>query len=277
VGSKARNCVSRQVAKLKARGSHAPSIGERLISGPARAILLASTLTLGALSSAFAQGQQTPPPATPGAPAPQTGAAQAGTPQPIKIDPGSLLILIRTLLITLDQANKTGDYSVLRDMGAPDFVLGNSPARLAEIFASQRSQQLDMASVAILEPQLTLQPQIEANGMLHFGGFYPAGPAQLKFEFLLQSVSKQWRLYGLAVNLAQAGANPADAKAAPANPPAAASPPAAENAGAPAANAKPAAEVRPAPPAPKAPPAHLKASTAAPRKVPAKPEQPAPQ
>ena len=122
-------------------------------------------------------------------------------------------------MMALDQANKTGNYSVLRDPGEPDFILNNTVAHLADTFALLRNQKLDMSNAAILEPQITLQPQVEPNGMLHFAGFYPAGANQLKFEFLLQAVNQQWRLYGLAVNLAQAGASPADAKAAPANPP----------------------------------------------------------
>ena len=49
-----------------------------------------------------------------------------------------------------------------RDLGAPDFQ-NNSAAQLAEIFAQQRRDHLDLSGVAVLDPQLTLLPQIEAN------------------------------------------------------------------------------------------------------------------
>ena len=38
---------------------------------------------------------------------------------PAQIDRNGVLILIRSSLLALDQANKTGNYSVLRDIGAP--------------------------------------------------------------------------------------------------------------------------------------------------------------
>jgi hypothetical protein len=44
---------------------------------------------------------------------------------------------IRSALLALDQANKTGNYTVLRELGAPGFQAANTAARLSEIFASQ--------------------------------------------------------------------------------------------------------------------------------------------
>ena len=73
-----------------------------------------------------------------------------------------MLILIRETLLALDQASKTGNYTILRDLGSPDFQ-ANSAARLAEIFAQQRHDNVDLSGVAVIDPQLTLLPQIEAN------------------------------------------------------------------------------------------------------------------
>src|SRR5262249_54607445 len=68
---------------------------------------------------------------------------QAQAPKPAQIDRNGVLILIRTALLALDQANKTGNYTVLRDLGAPDFQ-ANTAARLAEIFAQQRRDNVDL-------------------------------------------------------------------------------------------------------------------------------------
>jgi hypothetical protein len=46
--------------------------------------------------------------------------AQAA-PKPAQIDRNGVLILVRSALLALDQANKTGNYTVLRDLGAPAF------------------------------------------------------------------------------------------------------------------------------------------------------------
>src|SRR3954466_1644296 len=65
-------------------------------------------------------------------------------PKPAQIDRNGVLILIRSSLLALDQANKTGNYTVLRDLGAPGFQT-NTAARLAEIFAKQRNDNLDLS------------------------------------------------------------------------------------------------------------------------------------
>src|SRR5271154_4106343 len=93
-------------------------------------------------------------------------------PKPAEIDRNGVLILIRSTLLALDQANKTGNYTVLRDLGAPGFQVTNTAAHLGEIFASLRRDRIDLSGVAALEPQLTLLPQIEASGMMHMTGFF---------------------------------------------------------------------------------------------------------
>jgi len=169
------------------------------------------------------------------APAPkQQPQQQPPAPKPAQIDRNGVLILIRSTLLALDQANKTGNYTVLRDLGSPDFQ-ANSAAQLAEIFVQQRRDNVDLSGVAVIEPQLTLLPQIEANGMMHMAGFFPSVPTQVNFELLYAPVGGRWRLFGLSVSFGQA---------APAAPQPSA--PAAPQATAPAAPARPSP-----PPAPK--------------------------
>ena len=138
-------------------------------------------------------------------------------PKPAPIDRNGVLILIRSALLALDQANKTGNYTVLRDLGAPGFQV-NTAARLAEIFARQREQNLDLSGVAVIDPQLSLLPQIEPNGMMHMAGSFPSIPSPVDFELVFASVNGQWRLFGISVSIghtastpaAQAGSPPAD-------------------------------------------------------------------
>ena len=138
-------------------------------------------------------------------------------PKPAPIDRNGVLILIRSALLALDQANKTGNYTVLRDLGAPGFQV-NTAARLAEIFARQRERNLDLSGVAVIDPQLSLLPQIEPNGMMHMAGSFPSIPSPVDFELVLASVNGQWRLFGISVSIghtastpaAQAGSPPAD-------------------------------------------------------------------
>jgi hypothetical protein len=144
-----------------------------------------------------------------GAQAPQPKAAQKAAqktaPAPAQIDRNGVSILIRSALIALDQANKTGNYTVLRDLGAPGFQAANTAARLAEIFAKLRNDKVDLSGVAVIDPQLSLLPQIEANGMMHMRGFFPSVPSQVNFELIYAPVEGQWRLFGISVNIGQSG------------------------------------------------------------------------
>jgi cell division septation protein DedD len=181
------------------------------------------------------------------APKPPAQNNAASAPQPAQIDRNGVLILIRSTILALDQANKTGNYTVLRDLGAPGFQT-NTAARLAEIFASQRRDNLDLSGVAVIDPQLTILPQIEANGMMRMAGFFPSVPQQVNFEMLFSPVSGQWRLFGISVNVGQTG---------PVAPQPATSPP-----------------PSPAPQTSAAPPYPPKPATAAASKPAAKPSQP---
>lgn len=130
--------------------------------------------------------------------------APASSPKPAQIDRNGVLMLVRSTLLALDHANKTGNYTVLRDIGAPGFQ-SNSAARLGDIFAKLRNDNLDLSGVAVIDPQLNLLPQIEANGMMRMAGFFPSVPAQVNFDLSFAPVNGQWRLFGISVSIGQSG------------------------------------------------------------------------
>ena len=135
------------------------------------------------------------------------GRAETPAPKPAQIDRNGVLILIRSALLALDQANKTGNYTVLRDLGAPGFQV-NTAARLGDIFAKQRNENLDLSGVAAIDPQLSVLPEIEASGLMRMAGFFPSIPAPVNFELAFASVNGQWRLFGISVSIGQVAAAP---------------------------------------------------------------------
>src|SRR6185369_809835 len=169
----------------------------------------------------------------------QTAKAEQQAPKPANIDRNGVIMLIRSSLLALDHANKTGNYTVLRDIGAPGFQ-SNTAARLGDIFAKLRNDNLDLSGVAVIDPQLNLLPQIEANGLMRMAGFFPSVPTQVNFDLSFAPVNGQWRLFGISVSIGQSG----PAAPEPPSPPPAQKQPAA-SAAKPPASAKSAA--RPAP------------------------------
>jgi hypothetical protein len=166
----------------------------------------------------------------------------AAAPKPAQIDRNGVLILVRSTLLALDQANKTGNYTVLRDIGAPGFQ-SNTAARLGEIFAKLRSDNLDLSGVAVIDPQLNLLPQIEANGLMRMAGFFPSVPTQVNFDLSFAPVNGQWRLFGISVGV---GSSAPAAPEPPSSPIAQRPPP--PNHAKQAASAKPAPAIKLAPP-----------------------------
>jgi hypothetical protein len=108
-------------------------------------------------------------------------------------------MLIESAVIALNQANITGNYSVLHDMGAPAFQNANSPEKLAQIYGPLRDRQLDLSPILIFQPKLFQKPEMNAEGMIRVTGFFPTKPERVNFDLIFQPVNGKWRLFGIAV------------------------------------------------------------------------------
>lgn len=102
-------------------------------------------------------------------------------------------------MAALDHANQTGNYSVLRDLGAPSFQANNSAVTLGGIFQALRNQQLDLGYTLIVGPTFQFPPAIGEGGLLRVRGAFPLRPAAIGFDLLFQNIAGQWRIYGIAV------------------------------------------------------------------------------
>jgi hypothetical protein len=102
-------------------------------------------------------------------------------------------------MAALDQANQTGNYSVLRDLGAPSFQAGNSAATLGGAFQPLRAQQIDLGYTLVTSPVFQFPPAIAQNGLLRIRGVFPLRPTAIGFDLLFQNVGGQWRIFGISV------------------------------------------------------------------------------
>jgi|SRR5688572_7576292 len=157
---------------------------------------------------------------------PQQQTAPSGPTMP---DAFKLNLLIRSAIIALNQANKTGNYTVLQDLSAPAFRAANDSTRLAQIFANLRARNLDLTPVLFFTPKLVQQPQFNQQGILRLAGYFPTDPERVNFDLYFQLDNGDWKIFGIGVSLApndQTAALPAQPdKASPTGPPQAAGPP----------------------------------------------------
>lgn len=136
-------------------------------------------------------------PAAQQAPQQQAAAAPPASPVP---DVPVLVLLIRNAILSLHQANVTGDYTVMRALAGPGLQSAATPAAIAQAFAPLRGQNVDLGVVASANPRLFIPPVINQAGQLELAGFFPGRGQQLNFTLSFEPVEGRWRLFGIGVN-----------------------------------------------------------------------------
>jgi len=150
--------------------------------------------------------------------------AQQKTPEPAPAQPSlpvtleKALYLIRSTLLTLNDANRTGNYTVLRDLAAPDFQARNSAADLGLNFLDLRRRNFDLYGAALLAPQFSEAPALDQRGMLRLAGYIPTRPQQIQFDLTFQVVAGQWRLFAIAIATPDAATAQPQAQVTPVKP-----------------------------------------------------------
>lgn len=194
-----------------------PGFGGRVGPGrfaPARLAwaLLAVLAALAPLGPAWAQ-QARPAPAQP-------------SPIPVP-DTLELNKLVWSTMAAIDHANLAGNYSVLRDLAAPNFQILNDSAKLASIFASLRASGIDLSNALLLAPTFSAPPRLPQRDILELHGYFGLRPTAIGFELFYQWVVGRWRLVGVSIQ-------PANLAAIQPGPPPVAPPPVAPKSPAPA-------------------------------------------
>ena len=125
---------------------------------------------------------------------------RAATPPPQIGVPDALTVakLVWSTMAAVDHANATGNYSVLRDLGAPSFQANNNPATLAGIFQNVRNQRLDLSNTLLVTPTYEIGPVVQ-GGLLRMRGAFPLRPTGVAFDLLFQPVAGRWALFGIAL------------------------------------------------------------------------------
>jgi hypothetical protein len=152
----------------------------------ARCLIAALLVALSATAGGLAEQKGKPP-------------ATAPAPSPPSVTVEQTLYLIRSTLMTLNDADRSGNYSVLRDLAAPDFQARNTAADLAVAFSDLRRRNFDLFAAALLAPQLTAAPAVDPKGILRLTGYFATRPQQINFDLMYQVVNGQWRLSGIAI------------------------------------------------------------------------------
>jgi hypothetical protein len=131
-----------------------------------------------------------------GSAVPAAAPAQAPAPTAIPDETG-IARLVWSTMAALDHADKTGNYTVLRGLGSPDFQASNSAVDLSGIFIPLRQERVDLSATLSIEPSYEFPPALE-RGMLRIRGAFRTRPKAVQFDLLYQW-NQGWMLQGIAV------------------------------------------------------------------------------
>jgi hypothetical protein len=186
------------LGRLRVKVGLVPTLTPAFISFSIACALAAALLTLTPTDTSAAPATPAPKAKAPAAAKKaEPSAAQPQSAPQVSVE--QMLYLIRSTLLTLNDANRSGNYSVLRDLAAPNFQAKHTAADLAQAFAELRGRKFDLFSVALIAPQLTSAPAVDAGGKLQLSGVFPTRPLQIKFDLVFEVSAGQWKLLGMAI------------------------------------------------------------------------------
>ncbi|MCW5749366.1 MAG: hypothetical protein KIT36_24460 [Alphaproteobacteria bacterium] len=116
-------------------------------------------------------------------------------------EPQMLEALIKSTLLTFNDANVTGNYTVFNAKLSKPFRDQFSPDRLKATFRSFSDQNIDFYAIAALKPQLTEEPSVDNRGALLVRGFFITPISRVTFSLDYIQSDGEWKLLGLNVNV----------------------------------------------------------------------------
>lgn len=117
----------------------------------------------------------------------------------------ALEALVKTSLLTFNDANVTGNYEVLHAKLSKPFRQQFPPERLKEVFKDFNEKGIDFDIIAAMAPTYDPKPSIDGEGKLVVKGTFPTEPSKLTFELDFIPSDAEWKLIRINVKL---GASP---------------------------------------------------------------------
>jgi hypothetical protein len=113
---------------------------------------------------------------------------------PKSVSGPEISMLIRSTIVALHQANLTGNYSVLHDLGDSRFQATFAQAQLADMFRAFRERGISLAPAVLYDAELANPPVLTEDGLLRVVGAIPTTPEQIVFDITFYSEGGVWRI-----------------------------------------------------------------------------------
>jgi len=112
--------------------------------------------------------------------------------------------LVKSSLMSLNDANLTGDYRVFHARLSEPFRKQYTPDRLKATFKEFNEKNVDIDIVTAMAPTYEQPPYIDSEGKLILRGFFPTEPSRVSFEMDFVSGEGEWKLIRINVKVSPA-------------------------------------------------------------------------
>lgn len=116
-------------------------------------------------------------------------------------NPFSQEVLIKTSLLTLNDANVTGNYAVLHAKLAKPFREQFTPDKLKQAFKEFADKKIDWEVIAAKAPIAIKDAQIDGDGVLHLNGFFDVTSTHVTYDLDFIPSEGEWKAIKLNVNV----------------------------------------------------------------------------
>ena len=113
-------------------------------------------------------------------------------------------ILVKATLMTFNDANLTGNYSVLYDKSSKAFRGQITSDKLSEAFKVFRSRKVNLESIVADEIDSIKTPKIDENGILQLQGRFKDEDKKIRFDLKFVHEDGAWKMVGLNVEIGRA-------------------------------------------------------------------------
>lgn len=113
----------------------------------------------------------------------------------------ALEALVKTTLLTFNDANVTGNYEVFHAKLSKPFREQFPVERLARRFQEFNRKHVDFDIVAALKPSYDPAPKVDDDGKLLVKGYFPTEPLQVYFNLEFIPSDGEWKLIGINVKV----------------------------------------------------------------------------
>jgi hypothetical protein len=108
--------------------------------------------------------------------------------------------IIKSSLLTFNDANLSGDYTVMNALGSKPFRETVSPQQLKEAFKVFSEKQLDISAVVSAKPVVTRPTVVNSDGVMITEGYFDTPNMRVSYTLKHLLSDGKWKLLGVNVS-----------------------------------------------------------------------------